>query len=92
MFSQPRSHWLVPDSNLFFQVEENLVSHLSDFKFNNVDLELAFEELTVNFSPSPDDVPALLLKECRKELSHPLTSFWGASIDLGIILLKFIQQ
>ena len=85
MFSQPRSQWTVPDSNMFFQNEENHFSHLSDFKFNNVDLGLAFEELKGNSSPGHDGVPALLLKECRKELTHPLTSFRRASMDMGII-------
>ena len=50
-----------------------------------VDLGLAFEELKGNSSPGHDGVPALLLKECRKELTHPLTSFRRASMDMGII-------
>ena len=85
MFSQPRAQRSFPDDKLFFQAEENLTNGLADFKFNNVDLELSFEELRGNSSLGPDGVPALLLKECRKKLSHPFAVFWRASMDKGVI-------
>ena len=71
VFSQPRAQWSVSDAKTFFQVEENLSSSLADFKFNNVDLELAFEELRGNSAPGPDGVPALLLKECKGGVKPP---------------------
>lgn len=84
VFSQPRPEWTVHDYSSFFQVQD-VANTLSNIKFNHVDIELACEELSGNSAPGPDGVPALLLKECRKELSHPLTTFWRASLDQGVI-------
>ena len=84
VFRPPRLQWAVPNPEMFFQEEENM-PHLADFKFDNVDMEMAFEDLRGNSAPGPDGFPAILLKECRKELSSPLTAFWRASMDLGII-------
>ena len=53
--------------------------------FNQVDIESACIELKANSAPGPDGVPALLLKECKKELSLPLAVLWRASMDTGII-------
>ena len=85
VFSQPRPEWTVHDTSSFFQVQDGATNSLSNIKFNHVDIELACEELSGNSAPGPDGVPALLLKECRKELSHPLTTFWRASLDQGVI-------
>ena len=85
VFSQPRPEWTVHDTSSFFQVQEGTTNSLTNIKFNHVDIELACEELSGNSAPGPDGVPALLLKECRKELSHPLTTFWKASLDQGVI-------
>ena len=85
VFSQPRPEWTVKDTNSFFQVEESDVNSLVNIPFNHVDIELACEDLSGSSAPGPDGVPALLLKECRKELSHPLAIFWRASLDQGVI-------
>ena len=85
VFSQPRPQWTVSDSESFFKGEESDVNKLFNIEFNHVDIELACDELHGNSAPGPDGVPALLLKECRKELSHPLAVFWRASLDQGVI-------
>ena len=58
---------------------------LHNIAVEKADIEAACEELKANSSPGPDGVPSILLKECRKELSGPLATFWRASLDLGII-------
>ena len=88
VFSQPRAEWSVNDSKSFFRVEENMMTSidiLQNVQVRKVDVEEACEELKGNSSPGPDGVPSILLKECRKELSGPLSIFWRTSLDKGII-------
>ena len=38
----------------------------------------------------PDGVPAILLKNCRKQLSKPIHCFWRASLDSGSIPVELL--
>ena len=60
-------------------------SLLADINFTKQDIEWACKELKPSSSPGPDGVPALLLKTACKELSHPLSLLWRASVDQGVI-------
>ena len=59
------------DPQQHFKVEEG-DDYLTDFKFSQEDIEKACDELRGTAAPGPDGVPAVLLKNCRKELSKPL--------------------
>ena len=58
---------------------------MEDFKFSQEDIEKACAELKGTAAPGPDGVPAILLKNCRKELSKPLYILWRSSLDSGNI-------
>jgi hypothetical protein len=85
VFRPTRSQWKVDDPVNFYKIPEGETSYLANFLFNHEDIEKACAELKANSAPGPDSVPASLLKECRKELSHPLSIFWRASLDQGSI-------
>ena len=84
VFAKTRPAWEVKDPKSFFQVDDSH-DHLENITFNQVDIESACTELKTNSAPGPDGVPALLLKECKKELSLPLAVLWSASMDTGVI-------
>ena len=58
---------------------------LTDFDFNESDIEMACIELSSTSSPGPDGIPAALLKICRQELKYPLYIMWRKSLDQGVI-------
>ena len=45
----------------------------------------ALSHLSVNSSPAPDNIPAVLLKTCKEELSYPLYTLFTNSLDSGKI-------
>ena len=42
-------------------------------------------KLKPNKSPGPDEVFARVLKECKEELSEPLSTIFNKSLELGIV-------
>ena len=58
---------------------------LSDMFFNEEDIKQAIGEVSGQSAPGPDRFPALLLRNCREELAHPLCLIWRASLDSGEI-------
>jgi hypothetical protein len=64
-----------------FQPTDELYDALTDIAFSNEDIEKASPQP----SPGPDGVPAVLLKTCIKQLSHPLNKLWRGSMDCGTI-------
>ena len=49
------------------------------------ELTEAIEELKNSAASGPDGYPAILLKNCKSSLSHPLTTFWNLSMETGNI-------
>jgi hypothetical protein len=54
--------------------------------FDNIDLyyyhiEEAIDELKINSSAGPDEIPAVVLKKCKFSLSRPLTLLWRKSLE-----------
>ena len=72
-----------------FQSKSRLNNSLDDsiveIMFGPEDIEKACAELRPSATAGPDGVPALLLKNCRKQLSKPLYHLWRASLDNGTI-------
>jgi hypothetical protein len=69
--------------------EEDLVppnfNSLNDINFEENDLEMACKELKLNSAAGPDEIPAIMLQKCRKQLSKPLHLLWLHSFETGII-------
>ena len=48
------------------------------------DIMKAINELSPSSAAAPDGFPALLLKQCKEELSIPLCHLWKISLEKGI--------
>lgn len=60
-------------------------STLNNISFNAKDFEDAIDELKSNSAAGPDGFPAILLKNCKKELSCPLVLLWKSSLHEGCV-------
>ena len=83
IFTLPRPEWNIPNFRQFFSVEEPAPSGrlLSNLELNPDIIELACAELKGTSAPGPDGIPAVLLKECKKELKLPLYYLWRESFN-----------
>ena len=63
---------------------------LEDFDFTEIDIREAINEVGTYSAAGPDRFPAILLKNCKEALAHPLAMIWRRSLDSGEIptLLK----
>ena len=64
--------WKVQDLGAHFQHEEGDRGVLSEIEFSITDIEKACQQLKSSVALGPDGVTAVLLKNCRKQLSLPL--------------------
>ena len=71
VFAKPRPEWSITDIQDHFRVTEGDDS-INDIKFGPSDIEKACSELRSSAAPGPDGIPALLLKNCKKQLSKPI--------------------
>ena len=87
IFTLPRPEWNIPNFRQFFSVEEPAPSRrlLSNLELNPDIIELACAVLKGTSGPGPDGIPAVLLKECKKELKLPLYYLWRESFNQGVI-------
>ena len=87
VFTQPRPDWSIQSMADFFEVDNSRPTGpiLAELDFDESDMEYACSELSSTSAPGPDGVPAALLKNCKKELKHPLFILWRTSVDMGII-------
>ena len=63
----------------------NLQSTLENFDFNCEDIETVINEIDENSSCGVNDIPAILLKRCKHQLSYPLLLIWRDSLDNGYV-------
>ena len=84
VFSTPLEP-MVPSDEIFELVNNREGPALSDISFEPVDIEEAIDELSPNSSAGPDQFPAILLKQCKRELSRPLHLIWKKSLSTGEI-------
>ena len=86
-FSSPRQDKIIDDENHFFldtsEYSDNAI--LSNIEFSESDIEAAIHKLKSGASPGPDNVPAILLKKCKKALSKPLHKLWKSSFESGSV-------
>ena len=86
-FSSPRLDAKITDANEFFLNNSDYTDNalISDIDFTEREIEAAIDKLKPNASPGPDNIPALLLKKCKKTLSKPLHKIWKCSFETGSV-------
>ena len=86
----PREAGKVNDFQEHFAATENEDESLCDLKFGAEDIEKACSQLKGSAAAGPDGVPAILLKNCRSQLSKPLYQIWRSSLDSGTIPIELL--
>ena len=82
VFSDPDQSQHIEDVEDFFDSDEDLPEiNLSDLNFSEKDIEAAISEIKPNAACGDDGFSAMLLKNCKKELSVPLNILWRKSMD-----------
>ena len=89
VFSSPKPDEQIEDIDDFFESNDD-ESGLNDVNFTVEEIEKAISEIRSNAACGDDGFSALLLKNCKSELSVPLYIIWRHSLDSGEIpgLLK----
>ena len=65
---------------------------LEDFQFSENDIIKAIEAIPIASAAGPDKIPAIILRECKIELSIPLYMIWRKSLDTGEIPEEYKEQ
>ena len=71
--------------NNLFMDEDTIPNGLSDIDFGEEDLIEAMNEFPSNSAAGPDGFPAMMLKQCRLSLAHPLFLIWRKSMNEGTV-------
>ena len=83
-FSTPMEEKAVPDAESFFSNNIPHATHsLTDIQFTTNDIEMAIDKLKSYAAPGPDNIPAILLKRCKKSISKPIYILWKKSLESG---------
>ena len=53
--------------------------------FSEDDIVKAIEEITPNAASGPDEIPVLLLKNCKEVLAKPIHIMWSRSMNAGAV-------
>ena len=69
-----------------------LKSLLSEIQFTEKDIIKAIDEINVDSACGEDDIPAIILKNCKKSLSYPLLKLWKDSFENGYIPKQYKTQ
>ena len=65
---------------------------IEDIEFTKEDIERAIDEIKENSACDEEDIPAIVLKQCKEALSEPIQRIWQKSIDTGTIPAFFKKQ
>ena len=87
VFSNPNS----PDKeipNLDLLIENSI----SNIKFNEKDIIKAIDEIKSDSACGEDDIPAIILKNCKRNLSYPILKLWQDSFEQGYIPKQYKKQ
>ena len=88
---QYNSVFSTPDPMIIFKytkantgfLRHPLTNTLSDINIMREDIIDAIKTISQNSSVSPDEFPAILLKQCSKSLAHPLRLLYKGSLKTG---------
>ena len=58
---------------------------LQEFEITEANIEAQIKELRKKAAAGPDDIPAVLLKNCINSVKYPLSIFWNQSLQDGNI-------
>ena len=89
VFSDPDSADIDPTAS---NTKKNINTNISNVEVTTKRMIHAMSELNANSSAPDGDIPAKILKDCRKSLCKPLVILWQNSFDIGIIPTQFKQQ
>ena len=70
--------------NVIPNATANSVS-LSEIQFTEEDIANHIKELRTNAAAGPDEIPAILLKNCVDQLKYPIYKLWKISFENGTI-------
>ena len=70
----------------------NLKSTLENFDFSCEDIESAINEINEHSACGANDIPAVLLKKCKTDLSYPILLIWRDSLHTGYVPKVFKNQ
>ena len=65
---------------------------IENINFTQEEIEKAIGEIGTFSSTIDGDIPALVLKQCKKELSYPIWRIWKVSLESGTIPPQFKLQ
>ncbi len=77
----------IRDPTEFFRVspeDTGSSDKLLDLDFSKTEIEMALSDLNPSSAAGPDGMPAILLKNCKKELAVPIHIIWRKSLTEGI--------
>ena len=74
------------------KMHHHINNTLEDIIFTKNDIEKAINEISIHSSSTDEDIPAIVLKSCKKELSYPIWKIWDESMKTGIIPHIFKSQ
>ena len=87
VFSDPYSH--NKKSPNFENIQHDILENIN---FTQKDITDAISEIGTYAACSENDIPAIILKHCKEELSYPLWKMWRESLDTGFIPSEFKNQ
>ena len=83
---QYKSVFSDPSSTAKIVPEESPTSaSLDDIPFTTSDIEDAIDEINRNSSTTDNDIPTVVLKECKSNLSYPIFLIWQSSFQSEVI-------
>ena len=87
VFSDPCSKKIkYPNLNI------NIEQTISNIEITTKKLIKAIDEISIDSSCGQDDIPAIVLKNCKLTLCHPLKLIWEDSMERGYIAKQFKDQ
>lgn len=87
VFSDPSSEKIRSPS--FEHLSENLLENIT---FSQDDIVSAISEIDTYAACGDEDIPAIVLKSCKEELSYPIWKIWRESLDTGVIPAAYKSQ
>ena len=74
------------------KIQTSTKTFLENINFSKEDIEKAIGEIDTYSSCGEADIPAIILKNCKTELSYPIWLIWKKSLETGIIHPEFKYQ
>ena len=83
-FSKPNKDFKVENPSVFFATKSHEIKIYS-IHMTREDIKDSINLLSIDASPGPDGVPAIMMKKCRDSLVDPLLILWTKSMESGNI-------